>query len=217
MDLEEGEETVHLDTPDPSPEASPVVGSEHDGFPSQGIDGHTNGHSNGHKRKWLLSHVVRDQGKGEPRAGWGDEERERPPAARPAAKARRTAPVPPVTPRAANPQTVGELARVLRSKASGPYEITFDILFTTQADFDLVRDSNILSRNVVAKALSVTDEDLIYCDFFEPALGFKATIPRYRKGKKVAAGGFMEDDVHGSQQYLPLINIKLPQTANGSD
>ncbi|KXS99061.1 hypothetical protein AC578_6956 [Pseudocercospora eumusae] len=49
---------------------------------------------------------------------------------------------------------------------------------------------------------------------YEPKLDvmFKVTIPRLRDGKKCCAGGFMENDVHGSQQYIPPAELRMPQT-----
>ena len=47
--------------------------------------------------------------------------------------------------------------------------------------------------------------------FYDPAKAFKVTIPRVRSSIKKAAGGFMENDVHGSQEHVGLATLKLPQ------
>ncbi len=107
-------------------------------------------------------------------------------------------------------RTLGDTAGIIRSKNSGPYEITFDILFPSQAVYDLVRDSGLLSEDTVARLFHVAKTDICYCGFFAQALAFKATIARLRDGVRAASGGFMEDDVHGSQQYLPLMDLPLP-------
>lgn len=107
------------------------------------------------------------------------------------------------------PKTLGDLAGVLRSKNAGPYEITFDVIFETEKTCDLVKKSNILEKGVVAKLLDVTEEDIIWSGFFDQARAYKVTIPRMWKGKPVPNGGFMEQDVHASQKYLGLLNMKL--------
>ncbi|EHK44577.1 hypothetical protein TRIATDRAFT_293742 [Trichoderma atroviride IMI 206040] len=107
------------------------------------------------------------------------------------------------------PQTVGEAAKVIRSKNAGPYEITFDIIFNDTKTYDHVKNTGILRTELIAKIYNLCVDDIVYCGFFDQALAFKATIPRMRSGKPVASGGFMEDDVHGSQKYLPLMSLKL--------
>ncbi|PNP42358.1 hypothetical protein TGAMA5MH_06040 [Trichoderma gamsii] len=107
------------------------------------------------------------------------------------------------------PQTIGEAAKVIRSKNAGPYEITFDIIFNNKETYDHVRNTGILTTELIAKIYNISVDDIVYCGFFDQALAFKATIPRMRSGKLVASGGFMEDDVHGSQKYLPLMSLKL--------
>ncbi|KAK8025829.1 hypothetical protein PG990_003652 [Apiospora arundinis] len=108
------------------------------------------------------------------------------------------------------PTVLGDIARVLRSKNSGPYEITLDAMFESEATYQAIKQSGLLSEASVAAALGVSREHIVWCGFFDPARAFKVTIPRIRGGKLVPAGGFMEDDVHGSQQHLELFNMKLP-------
>jgi hypothetical protein len=68
------------------------------------------------------------------------------------------------------------------------------------------------------------EEEIIWCGFFDQAMAFKATIPRKRmvesKGKdgkrssaleSVVSGGYMETDVHASQQYVGLLNLILTE------
>ncbi|KAF4978855.1 hypothetical protein FZEAL_4837 [Fusarium zealandicum] len=113
---------------------------------------------------------------------------------------------------AKNPEILSDLCRILRSKNAGPYEITMDAIFNTEADYLAMKSSAVLSPDNVAKAIGIPREEIIWMGFFDPALSFKVTIPRIRSGKKKSAGGFMENDIHGSQEHLGLANIKLPKT-----
>lgn len=106
--------------------------------------------------------------------------------------------------------TLGDIASILRSKNAGPYEITFDVMFKSEEVFRSVQKSEILTKETIAHILGVSEAEIIWSGFFAPALAFKVTIPRKRRGQLVSAGGFMENDVHGSQQYQPLMNMKLP-------
>ncbi|KAI1493636.1 hypothetical protein F5X96DRAFT_686993 [Biscogniauxia mediterranea] len=113
------------------------------------------------------------------------------------------------------PTALGRHARVVRSKNAGPYEITLDVVFGSAAAFALVRDSGVLD----AAALGLRDDEVVWCGFFAPALAFKITVPRRRrgrgmgrdKGRGIPGGGFMEDDVHGAQQHVRLMLFELPR------
>ncbi|RYP29246.1 hypothetical protein DL767_006845 [Monosporascus sp. MG133] len=107
--------------------------------------------------------------------------------------------------------TLGELATVIRSKNSGPYEITFDVMFDRESIYQAVKNSDILNTEAVARLFGIPMEHVIYSGFFDQALAYKVTTARLRNGKRVPAGGYMEDDVHGSQMYLPLLRQKLPE------
>ncbi|KAI1343533.1 hypothetical protein F5Y15DRAFT_412317 [Xylariaceae sp. FL0016] len=106
--------------------------------------------------------------------------------------------------------TLGQLARVIRSKNAGPFEVTFDVMFASDDVFLAVEKSGMLSPSIVANALGLGEGDIIWSGFFRPALAYKVTVPRMRSGKAEASGGFMEEDVHGSQHYMPLVYLKLP-------
>ncbi|RSL65584.1 hypothetical protein CEP53_003630 [Fusarium sp. AF-6] len=117
--------------------------------------------------------------------------------------------IPPTQP-SREPKTLSDLCRILRSKNAGPYEITIDAIFDSETDYHTIKSSGLLSPANVSKALGIPKEDIIWMGFFDPAMAFKVTIPRVRSGKKKSAGGFMESDIHGSQEHLGLANLKLP-------
>ncbi|KAH9948061.1 hypothetical protein B0H21DRAFT_736013 [Amylocystis lapponica] len=98
-----------------------------------------------------------------------------------------------------------EIATVLRSKNSGPYELTLDVMLPNAEIFRAVRASGVLTRDVLARAYGVEPSAVIACLFFEQALAFKFTIPRAHSN-----GGFGETDMHGCQQHIPLGDIDIP-------
>jgi hypothetical protein len=114
-----------------------------------------------------------------------------------------------VAPIPENPRFLADVAPVVRSKNAGPYEITVDILFSLPEVYELVKASGILTNEAVAKLYNMDVRELIYCGFFDQALAFKATFPRKRGGKLCASGGFLENDMHGSQQYMNLMELPL--------
>ncbi|CAH0046561.1 unnamed protein product [Clonostachys solani] len=108
------------------------------------------------------------------------------------------------------PTTLGEVAKVVRSKNSGPYEITFDLLFDSEEEYRSIKKSEILSKKVISDLYSIPEEDVIYAGFFDQARAFKATIPRMAGGKRSVSGAVGDGDVHGSQHYMPLVRLRLP-------
>jgi len=100
---------------------------------------------------------------------------------------------------------LGELARLIRSKNAGPFELTFDIMFADRAVYERVRDSGALSRDAVAQRYDVSPNRVKFfvCD---NALAFKASIPRPR-----FQGDILDSDGHGGQQYAPLMDIEIPE------
>jgi len=101
-----------------------------------------------------------------------------------------------------------DMAQVIRSKNAGPYEVTCDVMFKDPAVYAHVRDSGVLNRERLAELYRVTDPDITYCDFFEPALAFKFTY--IRQGDQ---GGINERDTFGAQQHAPLLDLPIPDQA----
>ncbi|KAL2071940.1 hypothetical protein VTL71DRAFT_11283 [Oculimacula yallundae] len=105
--------------------------------------------------------------------------------------------------------TLTDIAPVIRSKNSGPYDITIDVVFASPMVYDILKKSDLLNKSTIARLYHLDESSLIWCGFFDQALAFKATIPRMRNGKPVSSGAYMETDVHASQQYAGLLDLKL--------
>ena len=100
---------------------------------------------------------------------------------------------------------LSDLATVIRSKNAGPYELTFDVLFANQDDFERVIRSKVLSAEAFAHLFHISVSDVIAVVEFEPALAIKVTIKRMR-----SSGAFGETDVYGAQQHAPLLSLEIP-------
>jgi hypothetical protein len=84
-------------------------------------------------------------------------------------------------------------------------------MFASTEAYEAIKSSDLLSASNVAKAIGISEEDIIWIGFFDPAISFKVTTPRIRSGKKKSAGGFMENDIHGSQEHMGLASLRLPE------
>jgi len=97
-----------------------------------------------------------------------------------------------------------DCADVIRSKNSGPFELTFDIIFKEQAFFERFRDANIMTKEVFAKLYSINECDITGIIAFAPAKAIKITMKR-----PLASGDLGECDVYGAQQHAPLLDFNF--------
>lgn len=100
--------------------------------------------------------------------------------------------------------TLAELARLIRSKNAGPFELTFDIMFDDAATYERVKRSGAVSREAVAVRYGLPAQDVKFF-FCDNALAIKASIPR-----PSVQGDLQDSDGHGGQQYAPLMDIEIP-------
>ncbi|MBO8137582.1 MAG: DUF4387 domain-containing protein [Desulfotomaculum sp.] len=98
-----------------------------------------------------------------------------------------------------------KLAKVIRSKNAGPYELTFDIIFKEKSGYEKAVRSRVINEELISKLYQIKKEDIINIVYFPEALAVKITIVRPRP-----AGSLGETDVYGAQQHAPLLNIKIP-------
>jgi hypothetical protein len=101
--------------------------------------------------------------------------------------------------------TMRYAARVVRSKNSGPFELTFDIMFDDPATYERVKSADVLNNSVMQSLYKITDSDIIVNMFFDPALAWKCTIKR-----PWAQGSVGERDTLGTAQHAPLLDIVIP-------
>jgi hypothetical protein len=99
---------------------------------------------------------------------------------------------------------LGELARLIRSKNAGPFELTFDIMFDEPATYERVKRSGMVSREAIAERYGLAPDKVkfFWCDL---ACAIKASIPR-----PYFQGDLLDSDGHGGQQYAPLMDIQIP-------
>jgi hypothetical protein len=100
--------------------------------------------------------------------------------------------------------TLAECASLIRSKNAGPFTLTFDIMFDSAPTYIRVKESGALTADRFAELYGVSADEvrMFECD---AALAFKFSIPRPRR-----QGDFGDGDLHGGQQYAPLLEIEVP-------
>jgi hypothetical protein len=97
-----------------------------------------------------------------------------------------------------------DVADVIRSKNSGPYELTFDIIFKEWDVFKKFCDTKVIDEALVARLYNISQEKIITIVEFKPAKAIKVTIER-----PIASGALGETDVYGAQQHAPWLTLEF--------
>lgn len=97
-----------------------------------------------------------------------------------------------------------DIASVIRSKNSGPYELTFDVIFKDFETFKKVKEAKAINEEAFAKLYNIPVSDIINLVYFDPAKAIKITIVR-----PIPSGALGETDVYGAQQHAPLMNYTV--------
>ena len=99
---------------------------------------------------------------------------------------------------------LSDISNIIRSKNSGPYELTLDIIFKSEEDFKMICEKNIINEDLIFKLYKINKEDIINIVKFQPANAIKITIKRL-----IPSGNLGETDVYGAQQHAPLLSIEF--------
>jgi hypothetical protein len=98
---------------------------------------------------------------------------------------------------------VRDIAKVCKSKNAGPFQLTIDVVFDDADTYRRVKAGGTLRPSLFARLYNVDESDVLFTAY-DPALAFKATIPRL-----VPAGEVGDTDVYGAQQHAPLLDVDL--------
>lgn len=99
---------------------------------------------------------------------------------------------------------VKDIAKVCKSKNAGPFSLTIDVVFDDVNLYERVKATGTLSAALFARLYGVSEAQVLFTPY-DPALAFKATLPR-----AVVAGDIGDTDVYGAQQHAPVLDVDIP-------
>ena len=99
---------------------------------------------------------------------------------------------------------ITDVASVIRSKNSGPFELTLDIIFNDFDVYEKVKQKKYINPALICKLYNVTPKEIIKIVEYDPAKAIKATIVR-----PLCSGDLGETDVYGAQQHAPLLGLEF--------
>ena len=97
-----------------------------------------------------------------------------------------------------------DLAKVIRSKNSGPFQTTLDVLFDDEKIYKKIKEGGLITRKHIAGLYKMEESRIQEIVFFDTALGFKITYDR-----SISSGTCGDRDVYGAQQHAPLAEMKV--------
>lgn len=97
-----------------------------------------------------------------------------------------------------------DLAKLIRTKNAGPFQLTMDIMFPDAATYRHVADSGVVSVALIAGMFKVAPGQ-VKLFHYDPANAIKITIPR-----QVTSGDPADTDLFGGQQFAPLTDVEVP-------
>lgn len=97
-----------------------------------------------------------------------------------------------------------ELARLIRSKNAGPFELTIDLMFEDRASYDRVRDSGAVTVESIAQLYGLDPSVIQYFEA-DVAMALKFSFPR-----PSVSGSLDDTDLFGGQFHSPLVRLEIP-------
>ncbi len=98
-----------------------------------------------------------------------------------------------------------EVAKLIRSKNAGPWELTFDIMFESPEMYERCRRSALATAAFYSNAYHL-EESQVRVYECPDALAIKATIPRAH-----SAGAPADTDIFGGQFHSPIVRFVVPE------
>ncbi|MDR3248542.1 MAG: DUF4387 domain-containing protein [Treponema sp.] len=96
------------------------------------------------------------------------------------------------------------ITEIIRSKNSGPYELTVDLMFTSFEVYQKVCRAKVINEELVTGLYRIRREDIVNIVEFDPAKAIKVTIKR-----PLCSGDPGETDVYGAQQHAPFLDLEF--------
>jgi len=100
--------------------------------------------------------------------------------------------------------TLGELARVVRSKNAGALYYTLDVMFADEETYNKVIRSKAVNATRIAELYQLSSNAVQVINY-DVAYAIKITIPR-----DAPSGDPACNDVYGAQQHAPLLGLEVP-------
>ncbi len=107
---------------------------------------------------------------------------------------------------------LAQMARVIRSKNTSPFECALDILFKTEKIYTWVKEHQLFTTELISRIYSVPRTHVLSILYFDPAFAVKICLQR-----AVPSGSPGDTDVYGAQQHVPLLDLEFDMPCDTED
>ena len=97
-----------------------------------------------------------------------------------------------------------DIASVIRSKSSGPYELTLDIIFRDRKWYEEDQEGRVINRGMISRIYGLPEGDVSDIIEFDPAGAIKVNLKR-----PIVSGNVGDTDIYGAQQHAPLLGVEF--------
>ena len=96
-----------------------------------------------------------------------------------------------------------ELCSLIRSKNAGPFTLTFDVMFSSEENYQHAKRAQPITAAMMARLFRQDQQDVLVV-YHDNALAIKASMPR-----PVIQGDPDDGDCYGGQQYVELLGLDV--------
>ena len=97
-----------------------------------------------------------------------------------------------------------DVAKIIRSKNSGPFELTLDVIFADDEMFEKAVKTQIITKDIISKTYGISPDTILDIIEYPVARAIKVTLIR-----PIPSGALGERDVYGAQQHAPLMELEV--------
>lgn len=97
-----------------------------------------------------------------------------------------------------------DIAKLVRTKNAGPFQLTLDIMFPDEASYARVVASGVINTAAMATFFKVPEAKVKLFNY-APGNAIKVTVPRL-----VTSGDPADSDLFGGQQFGALVDLEVP-------
>ncbi|MCG8567542.1 MAG: DUF4387 domain-containing protein [Desulfobacterales bacterium] len=99
---------------------------------------------------------------------------------------------------------ITDLARVIRSKNAGPYELTLDMIFKSGEIYEAIKEKQLINADKISEIYKIDKAKILGVVYFDPSHAIKVTMKR-----ELPSGAFGDSDIYGAQQHAPLLKLEF--------
>lgn len=101
-------------------------------------------------------------------------------------------------------KTLGDVAKVIRSKNAGPFLTTIDIMFEAEAEYRDIVSRGIITEKSVRDLYGLAEGEVSGIYYADTCWSIKVTLIN-----RIPSGDFGNADVYGAQQYIPFLTMSI--------